>query len=1478
MAVLGSWSWESWYVGMKFLKTSMWHRQAVLKLSRLSGSKVRSLGREGLARIACRCSDLGAMARWGYLIFVALLVLAEVPMILTTRRKHKQRPVTSEDGGDRGADRPGSAASTSVVGDATSVGATLHSEYRYCNDTVSATDASTAAGSRPPADAAAPSSGSAPMPGVSTVVELTWQTADARLTVQTDSPAMVEAAEWSAAVTRNPPPAQQGRALAAAQVADRVAGLLLVLEAESSPSIASAIEGILQPLVASYGDAVLCDLIEGIMQAMSRRGISEHRQRSMVAMLMFSLADPTTPLRMATASPDGHTLSTTLWSQPLYAFSGCIRSHMIGASLPVLSCRWLSSRWNRALCNGHLCQGSWYIHACFVSRCTQFAELAKYTHRQGMAGVCMALRGWFASRSSLHGDLRLRFSAGIQGLHRRVGTAQPRCVRQVSPPEIMSLYYHAGSDNHDLPTSCSLRQSKLVWMTRLCTLFPFLLPVECREMGAAPSNVEGRASSFSACHARSASFRATDVSTGSWSGDSGCARDPSLSGLNLWRPVDARASRTRSSSAIPRAYLSRLAQVSLGVAASFGLPANGANSSTCVLSLPLAGIGLCDVMLHWPQDASTPLIPLVLARCPSTLRLRLQLSWFDGQSATDLLHTQQNDSQDWSCQAPLRVARGSLSIDSVGQAAALLYGLFHQNVVQVWSLCETLTSGLLRTRRTPVMLTTYILHRSAGAWNSGCRCYRAYFIQATAPGPSDRELGFPGLRTLTPHCQVFAVGRSPACWTGSSLSRIVRIPAALPYAGRPLIQPWFAGCRCGSGRYHVPDLYRPEVSAVLCLTPVAVQHNWGSHFVFIPRECCAMGRGGHRGHRPHKSPASIARSKQRPGKRERRAQRDAVTAAGTAASSAPASSATATTATPIAASVPTDVASVLAPAPPVAPKAKAALPSTSPPSWLDPASPLAPPGSTFSLLTRPKHMAAPAVPLPHDNASAAHGSAPSSPRPLLPKVASTASSSSAVSAGSLPEHGPFLRPKSTAPSSSSLSTPAPLVEAAVEEGVAAEDCMAAPVDSVHAASPESTSSIDTEASCTLELQMEVIHDFWRDRTTQSEASPDTAIQALAAETIVEPPTLPPLYANAEGEGVPDMGADGVPAPWQRRQRRRMSLSSTSAGPVTPAATANDEAGTDAPPAEGSVSRLAYLRARLAANAARRRMTKRATFVRRALMPTNDVGQRWSSHRLHLIPTHLSQVAVHGAICLLSVWGLGLGALVGGSDCVAMDLSPAACRCVSFTSQGLRWASGQTSPRPGKGASIMDCMPFHCHYNDAFCHACTLNIGSSLSHSSTYALIFRSHVAMGTSKASKRRQANRPGRRERAADRGAGPAADIEEQFTEVSQASSTSQLVEATLGSPETSWPRSSGDVSGLTWTTESAAICRHATLVPPIPLQLRASTLGPLAHEPAAFSSTDMLSMYVPVPEGLSFDHLDTLGHPGCRGVVFCILLGGAY
>ena len=98
-------------------------------------------------------------------------------------------------------------------------------------------------------------------------------------------------------------------------------------------------------------------------------------------------------------------------------------------------------------------------------------------------------------------------------------------------------------------------------------------------------------------------------------------------------------------------------------------------------------------------------------------------------------------------------------------------------------------------------------------------------------------------------------------------------------------------------------------------------------------------------------------------------------------------------------------------------------------------------------------------------------------------------------------------------------------EAAAEAGEAGSEHLAPPVESVHADSPESTSSIDTEASCTLELQMEVIHDFSRERTTTSIPSPDASLQALAAE-IVEPPTLPPVSTNFDDDGVLALGADG----------------------------------------------------------------------------------------------------------------------------------------------------------------------------------------------------------------------------------------------------------------------------------------------------------------------------------------------------------------
>ena len=174
----------------------------------------------------------------------------------------------------------------------------------------------------------------------------------------------------------------------------------------------------------------------------------------------------------------------------------------MGTSMPAMSCPWLSSRWNRALYDVRFCQGSWCIHACFVNRYTQFAEHAKYGHRQDMHRVCMVQRCRHTSWCVLHDGLRLHFYVGIQGLPRPVGVARPRCPRQASTPGTMSSFCVACLGCHSFPALCSLRQYDLALATRSCTTFPpwSLSPVECRVMGVHPVVIDGRALSFSACH------------------------------------------------------------------------------------------------------------------------------------------------------------------------------------------------------------------------------------------------------------------------------------------------------------------------------------------------------------------------------------------------------------------------------------------------------------------------------------------------------------------------------------------------------------------------------------------------------------------------------------------------------------------------------------------------------------------------------------------------------------------------------------------------------------------------------------------------------------------------------------------------------------------------------------------------------------------------------------------------------------------
>ena len=98
LAHKSSWQYLSWLLAN--------HRVAYIHVAPPCGTcsrkafwlKVPSLGRGGLARLACRCIDLNAMARLFYALFVVLLVLSDVTTVMATRRKPKRRPIMSDDG------------------------------------------------------------------------------------------------------------------------------------------------------------------------------------------------------------------------------------------------------------------------------------------------------------------------------------------------------------------------------------------------------------------------------------------------------------------------------------------------------------------------------------------------------------------------------------------------------------------------------------------------------------------------------------------------------------------------------------------------------------------------------------------------------------------------------------------------------------------------------------------------------------------------------------------------------------------------------------------------------------------------------------------------------------------------------------------------------------------------------------------------------------------------------------------------------------------------------------------------------------------------------------------------------------------------------------------------------------------------------------------------------------------------------------
>ena len=218
-------------------------------------------------------------------------------------------------------------------------------------------------------------------------------------------------------------------------------------------------------------------------------------------------------------------------------------------------------------------------------------------------------------------------------------------------------------------------------------------------------------------------------------------------------PVGNRAPGAGSSYALAGYYLSRLAQVSLGVATFLRQPTRGANSSSCLQSLLLAGIGSCDIMIHRSQDTSTELVLLIHVRSPPALRFRLRMSELGGQYKRDLFHVYLSGSQDRTCQRSIRATRGSSPVDSAESDANLFFRLFLSDALSVWFSCATITPSCSSLCHSPVQLEICIRQRSTGDLHYGRRCYRAYLMQPVAPGPSCRGLRYHGILSSVTHCR-----------------------------------------------------------------------------------------------------------------------------------------------------------------------------------------------------------------------------------------------------------------------------------------------------------------------------------------------------------------------------------------------------------------------------------------------------------------------------------------------------------------------------------------------------------------------------------------------------------------------------------------------------------------------------------------------------------------------------------------------------
>ena len=378
----------------------------------------------------------------------------------------------------------------------------------------------------------------------------------------------------------------------------------------------------------------------------------------------------------------------------------------------------------------------------------------------------------------LHDSRRPHAHIGIQSQPRREGVAQPRRTRQATIHGAMSSLRAACADCNSLSAIHSMRPYTSVSVTHSCmALPPWSLPhVPCRVMGVYPAITDGRTSSFSVCHARPVSLCEEANSSGSWTCSVDHERFALISGIRFWELAGARAPGARHSSDQMPDYLSRLAQVSLGVAISSGLPSVGANSSNCSQSLLFTSVGPYGVLLHRLQGLSNLFMPHLHLCSVSARRSQLQLRRFGDLHVPDLMHHYSSGFQDWSRRPSIWFAGGLPSACSIRLGVDSLLRLLLSDAVVIGFYCSTITSchpriaGLCSVL---VDVTTRICPPPSHARHPGRRCYRASWMVAITPGPFHYAADLTDTQAIMCPCQVTAVVPPPTCWATCTLHRIV---------------------------------------------------------------------------------------------------------------------------------------------------------------------------------------------------------------------------------------------------------------------------------------------------------------------------------------------------------------------------------------------------------------------------------------------------------------------------------------------------------------------------------------------------------------------------------------------------------------------------------------------------------------------------------------------------------------------------------